>query len=120
METIAFEIDDGIDDVFEDTGASDRAFFGDVSDHDYGDIADFGELHETGGTFADLGDAACAGGDGGEVDGLDRVDDQSLGLEAFDVFDGQFEIGFAEQIDFFVADTKAFCAHLDLVDAFFA
>jgi hypothetical protein len=57
---VAFELQNGVHDVFQDFGAGDVAFFVDVADEEGGRAGFFGEFEEGGGVFTDLGDACGA------------------------------------------------------------
>ena len=96
---VAFELEDGIDDVFEHLRTSQRAFLGDVADEDDGRARFLGKLEDTGGTFAHLTNAASTRLEVIGGDGLDGVDDEDVGLDIGDVGEDGVEIGFAGDVD---------------------
>ena len=77
---VALEIEDGVDDVLQHAGAGDRALLRHVPDEDHDDPALLGEPRELRGALADLRDAPGGRGQRLGVGGLDRVDDDDLGL----------------------------------------
>ncbi len=78
---VALEVEHGVDEMLEDAGTGNCAFLGDMPDQDDRDAGGFGPVHDPGGRFADLTDAAGCGIEIGGVDGLDRVDDQQGGFD---------------------------------------
>ena len=89
---VAFEVEDGVDDVFDEFGAGEDAFLGDVADEADGGAGGFGEVDEFGAAVAELGDGAGGGGVGGVVDHLDGVDDGEGGAEAADEAGDAFQL----------------------------
>ena len=74
MKALAFQVEDGIDDVLQHARPGDGALFGDVPDDEDGHVGAFGQVHQAGGALADLADRAGAGGEVVEHDRLDRID----------------------------------------------
>lgn len=119
---IAFEVEDGVDDVFHEFGAGEEAFFGDVADEADGGAGGFGEIDELGAAIAELGDAAGGAGVVGAVDHLDGVDDAEGGLDAAEGGRDSFEVGFSEDLEggvLFAGDAETLGAKLGLLGGFF-
>ena len=85
--SIAFELKDGIDHVFEYFGSGDAAIFGDVSDEKHRYVGFFGEALEFGGAFADLRNTTWGRVDVGCLQGLYGVDDYQFGFDASDLLE---------------------------------
>lgn len=120
VEGVAFEVEDGVYDVFEDAGAGDGAFFGDVADEEEGGAGAFCHFLEAAGAFAYLADAAGGGFEVVGVGGLDGVYDDEDGVYFFDVFGHDGEVGFGDEEEVVGVEAEAVGAHFDLADAFFA
>src|SRR2546422_9879942 len=71
----AFQVEDGISDMFQSFGTGDSAFLGDMSNDEDRNMRAFGQLHQLEGAFAHLADAPRSRGDMAGKDGLNRVDD---------------------------------------------
>ena len=117
---VAFEIEDGVDDVLDELGAGEDAFLGDVADEADGGAGGLGEVDQFGAAIAKLGDAAGGRGVGGVVDHLDGVDDREGGAEAADGAGDFFEVGFGEDFELRLAEAEAAGAQLGLLGGFFA
>jgi diguanylate cyclase (GGDEF)-like protein len=120
VEAVAFEIDDGVDDVLDDLGAGERAGLGDMADEDDGGAAGFGEIDQFHAAIAKLGDRAGGGGEIGLVDHLDRIDHDDGGLEFVDLIDDPLDVGLGEDQQLWGGDAQARGAHLGLSGGFFA
>ena len=83
---VAFEVEYNVDEVFEGFGAGEGAFFGDVADDDNGGVGGFGGANDEVAAVGDLGDAAWGGGDFGDGEGLDGVDDDEVEVLGGDGF----------------------------------
>ena len=94
---VALEIEDGVDDVLEHARAGDRALLRHVADEDHDDPALLREPRQLRRAFADLGDAAWRRGQRLGVGGLDRIDDDDLGLRRPDRRDDRLELDFGQQ-----------------------
>ena len=116
---VAFEIEDGIDDVFDELGAGEDAFLGDVADEADGGAGGFGEVDEFSAAVAELGDGTGGGGISRVVDHLDGVDDGERGAEAADGGGDFFEVGFGEDFEGGLAEAEAAGAELGLLGGFF-
>src|SRR6185369_410838 len=81
---VAFEVEDGVDNVLEDARPGERAVLGDVADENDRRSARLGETRQLRSALAHLRDRARRGGQRFAVDGLDRVDDRDLRPLAFD------------------------------------
>ena len=77
MIAFAFEIEDGIGDMFQRLRACNRAFFGHMSNNKNGDMCAFRQLHQLQRTFAYLADTARRGCQMTGEHGLDRIDDDA-------------------------------------------
>ena len=71
MRALTFKIEDGIDHMFNDTGACDLPVFGDVTDKDHRRAGFFGKTREFLCTLTDLRDGAWRGA---ELIGPERLD----------------------------------------------
>ena len=80
MVLVALELDDGVDNVFENLRTGQRALFVDVSDDDDGNAARLCKAQQGGSALAHLGDAAGRRVDLFGGNGLDGVDDHELWL----------------------------------------
>ena len=97
LETVAFQVEHGIHDVFQDARPGNDALFGHVADDENGYSRGLGQLAQAPRAFADLGDRPGGRADLGDVHGLDRVDDHQVGFDAGDVFEDAFQVGFGHQ-----------------------
>ena len=88
---VALELDDGIDDVFEDLRTCQRAFLGDVADEDDGYAAGLGKAEQGRGALTHLSDGASRGLDVLGHNGLDGVDDDQFGLFVLDMFEDMLQ-----------------------------
>lgn len=119
---VAFKVEHGVDDVLDEFGAGEEAFFGDVADEADGGAGGLGEIDEFGAAIAELGDAAGGAGVVGTVDHLDGVDDAEGGLDAAEGSGDTFEVGFGEDLErgvLFAGDAEALGAELGLLGGFF-
>src|SRR5579883_562358 len=114
----AFEVENGVGDVFQGFGTGNGAFFGDVADDEDGDMAAFGKLHQLQGAFAYLADAARRGWQMTGQHRLNRVDDDQRGFEAGNSFGDDLQFDGGQQIEPFAADIQPFSAHFDLLNRF--
>ena len=76
MLIVAFEIEHGVDKMFERLRSCDHALLGDMADKNGGDVVILGYFEELDRGGAYLCDTARFGGDVTRVDGLDRVDER--------------------------------------------
>ena len=118
--TVALELDDGIDDVFEHLGSRKGAFLCDVSDEDDRDVGGLGIVKEGGGALAHLDERAGPGV--GRVAGkrLYGVDDEQIGLHFAGVAKDAFERRLAQQKAVAAPAAEAVGAQLDLTFALLA
>ena len=84
MVAVAFELQHGVDDVFEHPWSGEAAFLGDVADEDDRHVAFLGFVDEALRAAAHLTDAAGQRSEAGVGHGLDRVDHDELRTDAFD------------------------------------
>ena len=133
---VALELDNGIDDVFEDFRTGEGAFLRDMTNEDDGNAAGLGKAQQGRGALANLGNGAGRGFDVLGGNGLDGIDDDEVGLDFLDVVEDGFEGVFGENEEVIsggdvggrTADragcggtasrSEAFGAHLELVGAF--
>ena len=93
-----FELQDGIDHVFQNLWSCYASFLVDVSDEQDRDVALLGILEQLGCALANLCDTTWGRLDALRCHGLDRVDDNELWLYRFDVFEHRFNHGFAHYL----------------------
>jgi hypothetical protein len=74
VKVLAFQVEDGIDDVLQHARPGDGTLLGDVPNDDDGHVGAFGQVHQAGGALAHLADRAGTGGEVVEHDRLDRID----------------------------------------------
>ena len=99
LEAVAFQVEHGIDDVLQHARPGDDAFLGDVPDDEDRHPGGFGQLAQAAGALAHLRDRPGRGVHLGDVDGLDRVDDEQLGLHGADVLEDGVEVGLGDQVE---------------------
>ena len=114
------QFEDGVDHVFEEFGAGDGAFFGNVADNNDGGIGFLGGSDEQAGAITDLGGRTGGGGIVLGRNGLNRVDDDQFGFETTGVTKNFFKRRGIEKLNvrrvFF---GQAGDAGGDLADVFF-
>ena len=96
---IAFKVQDGVDHVFQNTRAGQRAFFGDVAHQNNGGAGGFGGAREVGGTLANLRNRTWSRGELVGVHRLNGVNDcnvGSLGLQGGQYF---FQLNFSQNLN---------------------
>src|SRR5680860_497286 len=120
METLAFEVQYGIDHVLQHAWPGDGSFLGDVTDDEDRDIARFRPLHQPARAFPHLGYAAGRGGDVFEHHRLDRVNHHHGGGDPFDCGEDCVEIRFGEDQDVIGRDPQPIGPELDLLGGFFS
>ncbi len=76
--SVAFEIEHGVDQVFEHARTGNGAILGHMADDDDADARALGEAHQLGGAFLELRNRPGRGADGSQLHGLDGVDDEQL------------------------------------------
>ena len=113
-----FEVQDGVDDVFEHLGPGDVAVLVDVPDDDDRDVEALRGAQEQVRAFPDLGDGAGGRGQLRERHGLDGVDDDDVRFLRVHLFGDDFDVGLAEHQQVLGRDAQAVGAKLDLVGAF--
>src|SRR4030095_9361642 len=95
---LAFEIEDGIDDMLEYLRASQAAILGDVADKHSRDVLSLGCKQKLRCRFANLPDAARCGLKLDREDRLDRVDDDERGPQPGDLFKDALDACFGQQV----------------------
>ena len=116
--TIAFETQYNVDEMFENFGAGERAFFGDVADDDDGGVGDFGGADDEVATVGDLRDPAGGRSDFGDSESLDGIDDYEIKLAGFDGFGDVISGSRASEFKIVRIGAQANCAELDLSGRF--
>ena len=76
---VAFELQNGVDNVFQHLRTGNGSFFGDVTHEHYGGVACFGKFEQSGSAFANLGDRTGRGVDTFNRNGLYGVDYHQIG-----------------------------------------
>ena len=85
---VPFEVEDGVDQVFQNARACNFSRFCHMPDQKGGDPPSLGKMHEFRRRFAHLRHRAGGGGNFTFIDNLNGVDDQSIGIDLVDmVFD---------------------------------
>ena len=107
VEPIAFEVDDGIDDVLDDLGPGERALLGDMADEHDRDPAALGEVDEFHAAFAQLRDRARGGRQVRLIDHLDRVDDHHAGVDLVNLVGDALDVGLGEDQQVIAVDGEA-------------
>ena len=116
---VPFEIQDGIDDVFQYAWASQRPFLGDMPDHDNGRARLFGKTGQLRGTFPDLGNRSRSGCQGIGINRLNGIDDRNLRFQFVQRADDLFQLDFRLQLQVFSGQSKPFGTKRDLSARFF-
>ncbi len=119
MTGVALEVEDGVDHVLEHARTGDGTVFGDVPDDAGGDALALGDLHQLTGALAHLADRAGGRLEGGGEDGLDRVDDEEVGLEVAHALADDLEGGLGEQVEIVGRHPEAGGAQFDLAQRLF-
>lgn len=120
MVAIAFEVQHGIDHVFEHAWPGECAFFGDMPDEDDRDAGGFGEVDEFGAASAELGDRTRCGFEISLVDHLDGIDHADIGFDFACLVEDSREVGVGEDEEAVgISNAKAIGTHLDLLGGFF-
>ena len=117
---VALEIQHGIDDMLQHSGARQRAFLGDVADEDDGDAAALGQARELRRAFAHLRHRAGRGSELFGIHGLDGVDHHHVRLFVRDGGLDFFQLDFRQQMHFARIQRKALGTQRDLLRRFFA
>jgi hypothetical protein len=75
-------MEDAVDEVFEGSGAGQRAFLGHMADQQHRHVEPLRDLHQRGGRLPHGGDAArCGVADGERLNRVDHADRRQLGLD---------------------------------------
>ena len=82
--TVAFELQDRVDDVFQHAGPGKASVLGDMAHQDDRDVLFFGDVDESLRATSYLADAARQRGKRRIVDGLNRVDHDHFGARLLD------------------------------------
>lgn len=97
--SVALEGDDHVDEVLENARPCDRAVLGHVPDEEHRHTALFGDLDDRGRDLAHLGDPAGRALDLRTGQGLDRVDDEHMGLDRGHLAEHRREIGLCDEVE---------------------
>ena len=98
MAPFAFKIQHRVDHVLNNAGASDLAFFGDVTHKNNDDAFAFGECGEFVGDGADLGYGAGGAVDVIDPHGLDGINDHEVGFFGLQRGQDIAQVGFGGQL----------------------
>ncbi len=91
--SLAFEVQNDINQVLQQPRSGDRAILGHVADDHTCHVQCLCRADQCRGDFADLGDPAGCPFSGGGGDGLYRVDDQKFGTNFVDVGEQSLQVG---------------------------
>ena len=116
----AFEIENGVDHVFDHTRTGDLAFLGDMADEDDADALSFGEGRQLVRSGADLADRAGGAIDRVQPHGLDRIDDGEVRGFFFERCQDVSEVCFSGEFDRGVSKAEPAGAQADLAGGLFA
>ena len=97
--SLALEIEHSIDDMLEHTRTCKRAVLRDMTDDKSGDAIRLCYAKKFNGTFPHLGDTARRALDIRSKEGLNRIDDEEVGLDVFNVRFNLFEVGLTDDIE---------------------
>ena len=100
MVLVALELKNGVHDVFQHLGASQRAFLVDVADKNDAHTASLGIFEQTGGTFTNLRQTAGRGLHAFRLHGLDGVHHHQMGLRLLNAFKDLFQTSLAQDQQF--------------------
>ena len=120
MVAIPFQVEHGVDDVFQHARSGDRACLGHVPHQENGHVLRLGCAHQCGGALAYLADTARRGAQFVEVHGLDRIDDHRRRPELAHVLDDCVQVRLGQYIEVVCRETKPARTHLDLLRRLFA
>ena len=122
MVAIAFEVDHRVHHVLEGARPRDRAVLGDVPDQKHRHPALLREAEEPKPAFAHLGDAPRRRVEGGDIEGLNGVDDEERGVEPGHLGrDGvEIDLGLDPELGLALSHGEPFGAHLRLPRRFLA
>jgi hypothetical protein len=112
---LAFEVQNRIDHVLEDSGSGNGAFFRHVPDDKDGNVTALAPLHEASGAFPDLRNAPGRRRDLIDGDGLNRIDDQERRRHRIGARQNLVEISAGENQDVAGADPQAIGTQSDLL-----
>ena len=107
MAALAFEIEHGIDHVFEQPRSGNGAFLGHMAHQKSGDARSFGHQHQPHGGFAHLAHAARGRGDFRAEHGLDRVDHHDIGRLGFECREDVPQAGLGREKDRGLAEAES-------------
>ena len=117
---LALEVEHGVDDVFEDARAGQRAVLRHMADDEGGDAVRLGDAQEVDGALAHLRDAARRALHVWLEDGLDGVDDEEFRLDVLHMRLDRFKVRLADDEQVVGKRLQAVGAHADLPRALLA
>ena len=97
LEAVALQVEHRVHDVLQHTRPGDGALLGDVPDHENGRAGRLGQLAQARSALAHLADRPGGRVHLGDVDSLNRVDDQQVRFDRRDVFENGVEAGLGDQ-----------------------
>ncbi len=118
--TLAFEVQDGVDDVLERLRSGEASVLGDVSDQEDRHVLPLGGEQQLRGRFAHLADAAGRRLKLQREDRLNRVHDDERRLDAGDLLEYALEARLRQQVQRRAADAKPLATRFDLMLRLFA
>ena len=116
----ALEIQNGIHDMLKDFWPGNRARFRDVADDERGHARALRKQHQLRRHFAHLADASLRRTERRRVHGLNRVNNQDVRIEVFDMFEDVFEAGFRQNVEVGMRNMQPLAAQPRLPRRFFA
>ena len=120
MMLLAFEVQDGVDDVLEHLRPGQAAVFRHVADEHRRQVPALRGEQQIGRGLPHLADAAGRRLHLERKDRLNRIDDEQRRLHAIDLLDQPLDARLGQQVERRAADAEALAAQLDLVLRFFA
>src|SRR5262245_61907804 len=115
MVPFAFEIEDRVDDVLEHLGPGETAVLGHVSDDEHRHVLTFCREQDLRRCFAHLANTTWRRLHLQREDGLDRIDDEERGPQAYELLEDAFETGLGEKVQRRAANPEPLASQLDLM-----
>ena len=115
MVALAFQIENGVDNVLEHARTGNGALLVDVTHEEDRDVAAFRQQHQPASALAHLADAAGCRGNVAHEDRLDGVDDGHHRPRLFEVLDDTVEVVLGQHHQSIALDAKALRPQLQLL-----
>ena len=103
---LAFEIQHGINHVLKHLRTGNSPLFVDMANQQNRNTVSLSAVDQCHGVFADLGHTPWGGGQSVTVKGLDRVDDQHIGLDGINLVHDAFKTGFGQNVEVLPVHTE--------------